>query len=238
MLIGNPINPYNVNEFRNISLKAFLVRRCLPIATVESLRTLVKGEGVYYSNAFDETNSIFIHIPKAAGTSISNALYGGRQGHHTALAYKKANSEKFNNYYKFTIVRNPWDRLASTYHYLLKSPHAEDRAWAEKNIAKYTSFESFVKNWLSKDSIYTWKHFLPQTYFIMEDNEILVDDIFKMENLSLDFSKIATKLGCKEQLSHDNRIERKHYSCLYSKDIIDITSKVYETDIEEFNYAF
>lgn len=238
MLISNPINPYNVNELRDISLKAFLVRRCFPISSVESLRTLIKGEGVYYSNAFDETKSIFVHIPKAAGTSISNALYGGRQGHHTASAYKKANLEKFDCYYKFTIVRNPWDRLASTYHYLLKSPHAEDRAWAEKNITKYTSFESFVKNWLSKDSVYTWKHLLPQSYFIMEGNEILVDDVFKMENISSDFPIIANKLGCLKQLRHDNRIERQHYSSLYSKETIDIVSKVYERDIEEFDYVF
>jgi hypothetical protein len=57
----------------------------------------------------------------------------------------------------------------------------------------------------------------------MSINNVLVDDLFKTENLSLNFSKITTKLGCKQQLS---RVQSKDYRCLYSK------------DIEEFNYAF
>lgn len=238
MLIKNPITPYNVNEFREVGLKSYLLRQCVPIALTEKVRTSLKGEGVYYSKAFNETKSIFVHIPKAAGTSVSNALYGGRQGHHTALAYKKANPSKFAEYYKFTITRNPWDRLASTYHYLLKSPHAEDRNWAKNNIEKYSSFESFVINWLSSESIYSWKHLLPQTYFVYENKKIIVDNIFKLESLSADFETLKVNVNSSAILKHDNKVSRAHYESLYTKRMVEHVGLIYSEDINEFAYEY
>ncbi|MEI8644243.1 sulfotransferase family 2 domain-containing protein [Pseudoalteromonas sp. Hal040] len=238
MMLNNPINHFNVNELRQVSLKAYMLRNLLPTHLLESGRELIKGEGVYYSRAFDETKSIFIHIPKAAGTSVSNALYGGRQGHHTAIAMKKANPRKFKEYYKFSIVRNPWDRIASTYHYLLKSPHQEDRKWAEANIAKYDSFEKFVMHWLSTESVYTWKHLLPQTFFLNDKKERLIPDVFKLENLNESFEVIKTKVNSSATLKHDNKVARVHYSELYTPQMIKHVRSVYRSDVDEFQYEF
>lgn len=75
---------------------------------------------------------IFIHIPKCAGTSIEQfikdhgrndlqfiGLYQNRSLHHlTAIELKIIIKEQiFHHYYKFSVVRNPYDRLLSEYYW-------------------------------------------------------------------------------------------------------------------------
>ena len=64
---------------------------------------------------------VFLHIPKCAGTSIGEKLnshfdelwtYSGFKIHHDDLT-----EDILKNYFVFTIVRNPWDRLYSQYKY-------------------------------------------------------------------------------------------------------------------------
>ena len=65
--------------------------------------------------------NIFIHIPKVAGTSILSMLgkkYTGRD-HLPWYVYYTANPVYFQNAFKFSFVRNPWDRTFSAYRYLL-----------------------------------------------------------------------------------------------------------------------
>ena len=63
---------------------------------------------------------IFIHINKCGGTSIDKVFSGKFRGHKKAFDYKKLNPKEFENYFKFTFVRNPWDRVVSFYHYQMK----------------------------------------------------------------------------------------------------------------------
>lgn len=64
---------------------------------------------------------IFIHIPKCAGCSIEKAFNEKLMNHETAEnIYEKA-PNLWNKYYKFTIVRNTWDRFVSMYHFRKKN---------------------------------------------------------------------------------------------------------------------
>ena len=74
---------------------------------------------------------IFIHIPKTAGTSIEQfikdndrnpiillGVRNGRSMHHfSALEIKSLFPDLFKKYYKFSFVRNPYDRLLSEYYW-------------------------------------------------------------------------------------------------------------------------
>lgn len=120
---------------------------------------------------FDDTQSIFIHIPKCAGVSVKKALYGSRPGAHSTLSDYTCifSLKEICTYFKFTVVRNPWDRLVSAYHFLKKGGMNDaDREWAQSNISEYEDFESFVVNWLNKDNIWKYYHFYPQHYFFLE----------------------------------------------------------------------
>src|SRR5690242_8686296 len=69
---------------------------------------------------FIRTNSIFVHVPKAAGVSIARALYGDLgMGHMTLAEYRTVFRQRaFDKMFKFAFVRNPFDRLHSAYHFL------------------------------------------------------------------------------------------------------------------------
>ncbi|MFP4354891.1 MAG: sulfotransferase family 2 domain-containing protein [Phycisphaerae bacterium] len=71
---------------------------------------------------FDKYRCIFVHIPKAAGVSVCQTLFGNLAGgHDTIEKYQKVFSwSDYKRYFKFTFVRNPWDRLASAYRFLRK----------------------------------------------------------------------------------------------------------------------
>ena len=72
---------------------------------------------------------IFFHIPKNAGVSIRRILEIDTKMHpfnfsrttNLGIDIKKyTDPEIFKNYYKFAVVRNPWDRMVSLYHFRKK----------------------------------------------------------------------------------------------------------------------
>ena len=94
------------------------------------------------------TQFIFVHIPKTAGTSTLRWLNGGvvkRNCHSTALQYKKMLGQQYNSFFKFSFVRNPWDRMLSFYKYYmsydqhtpLKHPKNEPFATWLKKVQRY-----------------------------------------------------------------------------------------------------
>jgi len=215
----------------------------LPIALVPTaLRSRIadlRGRGVYSEYA-DEFRSIFIHVPKAAGTSISQTLFGRRSRHLPWVDYYRANPRKFRRYFKFAFVRNPWDRLVSTF-FFLKSGGLNplDRAWAEHNLAGFDDFESFALGWLTEARARSWVHFRPQHYWFCDDHlKSRMDFVGRFENIENDFKEIAERLGCARRLEKGNRTEHQHYTVYYTPETMAKVAGVYATDIELFGYAF
>ena len=86
-------------------------------------------------NISDKYELIFFHLAKCAGKSVVNALEiknngktNKKSGIYNSVALgldyfyfnKTIYPEKWQNYKKFTIVRNPWDRVVSLYHFRKK----------------------------------------------------------------------------------------------------------------------
>ena len=64
---------------------------------------------------------VFIHINKTAGVSIGKAL-GLEKQHLTAREYKNSlGNRRWDKMFKFTIVRNPWDKVVSHYFHRVKT---------------------------------------------------------------------------------------------------------------------
>ena len=119
----------------------------------------LRGRGVYsgYPNAHC---CVFIHIPKAAGTSLTRTLFDSPSRHLHYTEYQRTNPRKFQQYFKFTFVRNPYDRLFSAYTFLKKGGLNElDRCWAEQNLTSFPDFESFVHGWVTPENIWSWVAF-------------------------------------------------------------------------------
>tara|TARA_B110000444_G_scaffold35541_1_gene31038 strand:- start:1539 stop:2246 length:708 start_codon:yes stop_codon:yes gene_type:complete len=193
---------------------------------------------------FDKHKCIFIHIPKAAGVSLSQNLFGNLGGgHRKAIDYYKIYSPlEFRRYFKFTIVRNPWDRLVSAYLFLKQGGFNEgDRIWFQNNLSEYNNFEEFVENWITKKNVMSFTHFIPQYIYITGYwNFILVDKIYKfefMDEMYIDLNnRLNVTLSNVKKNTNLNRVS--NYQTYYNDKTRKIVAETYEKDIKLFNYEF
>lgn len=209
---------------------------------LQKQRTVV-SETNHSFKGFDDTKSIFIHIPKCAGVSVSEALYGNLAGGHTTLeeylgVFEPKNIE---SYFKFTFTRNPWDRLVSAYYFLKKGGWGEqDILFFEKELQNYSSFEDFVLNWVNENNIWKYHHvFRPQSHYILDKrNKVKLDFVGRLENIDNDFRYICNKLNLECQLPHSNKSQHKDYRQYYNAETANIISEVYAKDISLLKYEF
>ena len=196
-----------------------------------------RGEYSFFANKY---KTIFIHIPKTGGSSISDALFSQSSRHVPWFEYYKYNEMKFNQFFKFAIVRNPWDRLVSSFFYLKNGGmNKMDSDWALENLSKYYNFEDFVKGWVNKKNINSWVHFKPQKYWICnENNKIMIDYLGRLETISKDFLFISNKLDNARSLMKINSSSRGKYQNYYNYQTKEIVEKVYSDDIKLFGYNF
>jgi len=209
---------------------------------LETLRMRIadlRGRGVYRGYP-DEHRCVFIHIPKAAGTSLTKTLFTAPSRHLQYTEYERANPKKFKKYFKFTFVRNPYDRLFSAYSFLKKGGLNElDRNWAEQHLAAYPDFESFVHGWVTPENIWSWVHFKPQHFWICDsDYNLKVDFVGRFERMDEDVAIVQTRLGMSvkplPKINVTNSFIKAPVLC--SPAMRAIVGKAYSKDIELFSY--
>ena len=135
------------------------------------------------------------------------------------------------------MVRNPWSRLVSAYHYGKASGRTLTNAKSfdqfVKDIDEYVWCEQFKKNLKSV-------HALNCVDWISDsDGNVLVDFVAKLENQQKDFNTICDKIGIpKQELPHYNKTEHKHYTEYYDDGTRELVAEKYAKDIEYFGYEF
>lgn len=189
------------------------------------------GKDNVYS-IFDRNKIIYIHVPKVAGTSICEAVFGEDPWHYSASELKLINRSKFNSYSKVVFVRNPIDRLISTYLYSKK--HIKDNPNTSiKFMESCTSFDDFVENYLDKKLVNQHYFFWTQSKYAGEG----VDFVGKFENLDSDFKLFCEKFELHTYLPHKNKSNElkskiKIKQCNFNKIL-----ELYQCDFERFEYA-
>jgi len=191
---------------------------------------------------------IFVHIPKTAGVSIASALsMNCLQCHNSAYQIKEIlNKTEFGKkvwqeYFKFSFVRNPWSWVVSNIKYQADYLNVDidpsmflTRWMNDKKIRVADSFTACMSHNLEKCQ-YT---FLSKGD--SEDGELLVDFVGKFENLQQDFDYICNKVGMPQKtLLHENKTNQyKHYSEYYNEDTKQFIASKFAKDIKYFGYEF
>ena len=213
---------------------------------------------------------VFIHIPKAAGTTVTRTLsqltrycdqeIGGTQLGEAAQNYfmkrfgirkhSRAETvmnvmgrERYMSYFRFAFVRNPYTRLASSYHFL--------KSWAglpqdyRDQLDQFPDFESFLRSdlWTSvipgrgPDGI-----FRPQAYWLYsQENEpkLLMDFVGKTESLTDDLAEILKHVGVpqiEQSTDRFNSSPRYTLPLVWNPKIVERIQQEYIRDFRMFNY--
>ena len=195
---------------------------------------------------------------KVAGTSIISILrkhcdsslirHGNKTFSHPMYKINPHDHETFSEvqlelpdqieeYFVFSFVRNPWDRLVSQFFYL----HKTNNTGA---ILRYKKFDKNTINFLTHPFI-DFGSDIPRRYMSFYDHlknvegKINLNFIGKMENFQKDLNTICDKIGIpKQELPHKNKTKHKHYTEYYDDETREIVAEKYAKDIEYFGYEF
>lgn len=198
---------------------------------------------------------IFVHIPKCGGTSIEDMLWpeprktedlwmgfvdkynnkyqtGGLQHLLARQIREEVGADVFEDYYKFSFVRDPWDRMVSQFEYTR----------CRKDLMKFIGLKARdgFKRYL--DLIQERKHvqWEKQAEFVTdEDGKIIVDFVGRLEDIASGMATVYKELGLDMiDVPHSKKSRRRSCVDYYDDESRDLVSRLYKEDIELFGYEF
>jgi hypothetical protein len=203
---------------------------------------------------------IFVHIPKTGGTSMALALENrahrddiligdtpkaqkrrgrvkgrkarGRLWKHATLADIDGvvTAAQMEQMFCFTIVRNPWDRAVSYYHWLRGQSFDHDAV----RLAKAHDFSEFLRHPHTVMSLQN----APYTRYMQDVSGVERGQFLRLEHLGLDMAPLVRHLGFRPEIPHENRSERGAYQDYYDADLRDHLGRICAGDIARFDYRF
>jgi hypothetical protein len=205
---------------------------------------------------------IFVHIPKTGGTSVALALEDrahrddiligdtpkairrkgrlkgltprGRLWKHSTLADIDGviGADELNDMFVFTLVRNPWDRMVSYYHWLRVQRFDHPAV----TLAQSTNFGDFVLSDLTRDTMQT----APYAHYVTDAaGRERVDAFVRLEVLEADLAPVWDHLGFTLDIPHENRSQRPDdYRAAYTDETAEAVARMCATDIARFGYQF
>ena len=179
---------------------------------------------------------IFIHADKCAGKSIESTLFGFKEmagSDHKPLTWHT--QEVIEDCFKFTIVRNPWDRCVSRWF---------DYQNRFGGLHKGNTIKEYTNYWYQQCHQKQYWNAQSNCSHMITDHEgkINMDLILRFENLEEDWKKLQKELGIEKELFHFNKNKTPigHYSEMYEGDdeLKAMVHEMYIEDIRQFGYKY
>ncbi len=203
----------------------------------------------------DSHQFVFVHVRKAAGTSLRQILeqvslpknnqlwnkllsrngfpidyhqYSFRKHDPLITAEKSMPSNKFKQYFKFAFVRNPWDRLVSEFEYIkTQSSHSRHKKLMVMTFEQYIEYQAKRSAAFQYDAL------------AKKDGTLGMDYIGRFEQLHDSLAEISgqIKLDC-TQIPHINKLKKAPYQSYYTDQTAEQVAQLWSKDIETFAYQF
>jgi chondroitin 4-sulfotransferase 11 len=202
----------------------------------------------------EKYKALFIPIPKVASSSFK-FLFANMLNLEIPDSVHKIEFPSYDfsadrsDIFKFTFVRNPWDRLVSCYFDKIKNEtNTGDTYFTYKEgVANcLASFDEFTKDMTFSEFVNVISkipdeqsdpHFKSQSSCISKISDLSF--VGKLENLDIDLSIISSELKIPVlKLAKIKTTIAKNYRDLYNEETKKIVYRRYENDIEEFKYVF
>ncbi|MDQ2095521.1 sulfotransferase family 2 domain-containing protein [Rhodalgimonas zhirmunskyi] len=205
---------------------------------------------------------IFIHIPKTGGTAMALALESramkddvmlgdtpkarnrrhkaqtaqshGRLWKHSTLTdiAGLATPEEIASFFTFTLVRNPWDRVVSYYHWL----RAQSFAHPAVTIAQESDFKTFLYHPMIGQTLRSNPY---ASYLTDPTGQERASLFIRLEHFDEDSAPLWDHLGFRLDLGHANTSDRvRDYRRYYSDADSQHLAQICAEDIARFGYCF
>jgi len=138
------------------------------------------------------------------------------------------------NYYRITVERDPWDRALSRYWWMRYRSHRD-------GATDFPTLDDFLKrvarerpHWLSNWGQYTL------------DNEVAVDRVLEYEDLVNEMQRLEGEIGApsgslslpQKRAKGGYRQDKRHYSEVLTSEQSELIAHLCRNEIREFDYRF
>ena len=206
----------------------------------------------------EEKRFIFVHVSKTAGSSISKlvephcikeqknlplkllsraGLVPNWRWHHYRIHAPLRVPERrmpaglFEKMTKFAVVRNPWSRLVSEYHYKMQG-----RGQQRRMVERLGTFSNWLR-WMGSAS--DTSPYKPQVNMLKRrDGSMGIDHLLRFESLATDWNAFSKSIGISEALPVLNTSSHQDWRAYYAKEDAEFVADVWKKDIEAFEYRF
>jgi hypothetical protein len=206
-------------------------------------------------------NIFFLHIPKTAGASILSGMTRQFKTEEIHTTRSKTNwhspyddcislKPEIENYYKFTVVRNPWDRTLSWF-FFRKSILIEELSNVKNNksvrirndiksvnaeLNAMQDFNEWLKQYHNIPWDYTWFSLSHSQSFWLGNGKF--DKIIRFETLKNDIKDIPCMSHVELTHKHKSKNSAIDNTRLYNQYSIALIGDIYKLDIDRFNYRY
>ncbi len=188
-----------------------------------------------------EHKFIFVHVGRTGGTSFERAagvpvtsdlrtrFLGNcdfNEKHKNFEYYRTNYPGEFDSFFKFTIVRNPFDRLVSRW--LWRTTVLKETKWVD--------FKQFIET-RPISSKYSEFYKLSEKSIIESVNQF--DFIGRFEDIQNTYKFLCHRFKIQEcNIPHTNKTILHNYKDYYNSDTVKLVKKIYHIDLDLFDYDF
>jgi len=173
---------------------------------------------------------VFVHIPRCSGTSIEHSLLDGKmvpdgEKHWRASMIKSDLGDLWDDCFKFSIVRNPLDRIAS----LFVTPEAP---FCTYNIHAGNSMDKFLAQYRPMP----WEHGVTCDDYLDEDVDMIIRYEERSEGIRRVNAVIEGEFGVRidDKVVKRNHPNKRPFMEYFTRTSIDTAINMFHRDFERW----